>query len=98
MFLFKVVCKIMVVPVIIILTVILGIAGICEKISSAIMGVLNIVFALAGVTSVISTGEWTMAKQIIIFLVIEFALFGIIEIGLISLETVKERMVQILEN
>ena len=78
MMIVKIIGKIVAIPVIIMITALLGVATAFEKISSFFIGVFNLVIILGAIAAVFVTGSWDMAKTMFIFLVAENVVIAII--------------------
>lgn len=78
MMIVRIIGKIVAIPVIIMITALLGVASVFEKISSFFIGIFNLVIILGAFAAVFVTGSWDMAKTMFIFLVAENVVIAII--------------------
>ena len=78
MMIVKIIGKIVAIPVIIMITALLGVASAFEKISSFFIGIFNLVIILGAIAAVFVTVSWEMAKTVFIFLVAENVVIAII--------------------
>lgn len=78
MMIVKIIGKIVAIPVIIMITALLGVASAFEKISSFFIGIFNLVIILGAIAAVFVTGSWEMAKTMFIFLLVENVVIAII--------------------
>lgn len=92
MIVFKLIGKLLAVPCILVLGVLLLTYGKLEKIINLAVGLVNILVVLGAVASVIMTGSWDMAKQVLILFVIEGVVLVIPQFCAESMGRLKERL------
>lgn len=92
MMIVKIIGKIVAIPVIIMITALLGVASAFEKISSFFIGIFNLVIILGAIAAVFVTGSWDMAKTMFIFLVAENVVVAIVGFGIGMVAIIRDKL------
>lgn len=90
----KIIGKIVAIPVIIMITALLGVASAFEKISSFFIGIFNLVIILGAIAAVFVTGSWDMAKTMFIFLVAENVVVAIIGFVIGTVAIMRDKLME----
>lgn len=77
MFILKILAKIIVLPIILVLSIVLAIYGTIDKILGLCVGAVNIIYVIGVIAAVINTDSFYYVKQALIFFTLETILFGV---------------------
>lgn len=77
MFILRFFAKIMVLPVILILSVALAIYGAADKVICLFVGAINVFYIVGIIAALLNTGEFYYVKQALVFFLLEGILLGI---------------------
>ena len=91
-FLFKLMAKVLVLPVILLLGFIILTYNTVEGVARFILGILNIIIVVGVIAAYCNTGSWDLVKQGLIFFAIESVVLGVPQMCASGVRSLHERL------
>lgn len=92
MMIVKILGKIVVAPLVILITALLGILSTFGKIGGFFLGLFNLVIIFGAICAICATGSWDLPKQAFIFLVVENIIIAIAGFGIAWVAIVRDKL------
>lgn len=92
MLIVKILSKILAIPLIIAMTVIVGICKLIESIGGFVVGLYNLVLIIGGICALIDTGSFDLTKKIFIFLIVENVIFAVLGLGVSTIVLMRDKL------